>query len=66
MAGRIVTELIVTELIAAEVCPDCGSRQVRAVDPGWFRVDLDRRAELDDGFLDRLDLECRDCGLVFG
>ncbi len=52
-------------MIVAEVCPGCGSLEVRAGEPGWFRVELDRRADLDDGVLERLEFECRDCRLVW-
>jgi hypothetical protein len=48
-------------IIVAEACPDCGSLDVRAIEPRWFRVALDRRGEIDDGWVERLEFCCRDC-----
>lgn len=48
-----------------EVCPDCGSLDVRAVEPRWFTVEFDRRVEVDavdDGWVERLEFGCRECG----
>ncbi len=53
-------------IVVAEVCPACGSLDVRAREPRWFRIDWERRAAVDDGTLDRLELGCRDCGLAWG
>ena len=55
-------------MIVAEACPGCGSLDVRAVEPRWFAVDLDRRAELDSaesdgGWVELLEFACHDCGL---
>ena len=65
-------------MIVAEACPACGSLEIRAVEPRWFAVDLDRRAELDraeldsaeldsaasdGGWVERLEFACRDYGL---
>jgi hypothetical protein len=52
-------------IIVAEVCPDCGSLDVRATEPRWFRVEFDRRSTLDDGWVERLEFECRECLLVW-
>jgi hypothetical protein len=53
-------------IIVAEVCPQCGSLDVKAVEPRWFAVELDRRAELEQGgWVDHLEFGCRDCGLVW-
>lgn len=52
-------------IVVAEVCPDCGSLDVRATEPRWFRVDFARRGDLDDGWVERLEFECRDCRLVW-
>lgn len=56
-------------IVVAEVCPQCGSLDVRATEPRWFRLDLDRRADLDrpadDGWVDRLEFGCRDCGVAW-
>jgi acetone carboxylase gamma subunit len=47
--------------IVAEVCPGCGSLDVRAAEPRWFRVEFERREATDDGWLERLEFSCRDC-----
>ncbi|MDY0911043.1 hypothetical protein [Microbacterium sp. CFBP9034] len=47
--------------IVAETCPECGSLDVRATEPKWFLVEFDRRVDLDDGWVERLEFECRDC-----
>lgn len=52
-------------IIVAEVCPECRSLDVRATEPRWFQVALERRGELDEGWVDRLVFECRDCGGVW-
>lgn len=55
-------------IVVAEVCPQCGSFDVRATEPRWFRVDLDRRVQLDgsdEGWVDRLEFGCRDCGVAW-
>ncbi|SBS70104.1 hypothetical protein [uncultured Microbacterium sp.] len=49
--------------VSAEVCPSCGSFDVRAIEPRWFQVDVDRRSELDRGWAEHIDFACRDCGL---
>lgn len=53
--------------VSAEVCPSCGSLDVRAIEPRWFQVDVDRRAEFDaeleKGWAEHIDFACRDCGL---
>ena len=51
--------------IVAEICPHCGSLDVRATEPRWFQVALDRRGELDEGWVERLEFGCRDCGLLW-
>lgn len=50
-------------IVVAEVCPQCRSLDVRATEPRWFAVEFARRGELDDGWVDRLEFECRDCGI---
>ncbi len=52
-------------MIVAEMCPHCGSLDVRATEPGWFRVEWDRRDALDGGWVDHLEFGCRDCGLTW-
>jgi hypothetical protein len=52
-------------IIVAEVCPQCGSLDVRATEPPWFAIELDRRAELDDGWIDRIEFACRVCEHVW-
>jgi hypothetical protein len=50
-------------MIVAEMCPECGSLDVRVSEPRWFRIEWDRRGELDDGWVERLEFVCRDCDL---
>jgi hypothetical protein len=50
-------------IVVAEVCPQCGSLDARATEPTWFRIEWERRDDLDDGLVDRVEFECRDCGL---
>ncbi|WP_164861874.1 hypothetical protein [Microbacterium sp. CPCC 204701] len=50
-------------MIVAEACPECDSLEVRTVEPRWFAVGLDRRAELDQGWVERLEFACHECGL---
>jgi hypothetical protein len=52
-------------IVVAEICPGCSSLDVRATEPRWFRVEFDRRGDLDDGWVERLEFECRDCRLVW-
>jgi endogenous inhibitor of DNA gyrase (YacG/DUF329 family) len=52
-------------ILVADVCPQCGSPDVRATEPRWFRIEWDRRGDLDDGWVDRLEFCCRRCGLVW-
>jgi len=52
-------------IVVAEVCPWCGSLDVRASEPRWFRIEWERRGHLDDGSVDRLEFCCRDCGLAW-
>ncbi|WP_160150825.1 hypothetical protein [Microbacterium timonense] len=52
-------------IIVTEVCPQCGSFDVRASEPAWFRVEWERRAELDPPWVDGLEFACRECGLVW-
>jgi hypothetical protein len=48
-------------IIVAEACRHCGSLDVRAVEPPWFEVELERRDMLDEGWIELLEFECRDC-----
>ena len=32
--------------VTAELCPECGSLDVKAIEPRWFAVDVERREEL--------------------
>jgi predicted RNA-binding Zn-ribbon protein involved in translation (DUF1610 family) len=50
-------------IVVAEVCPQCGSLDARASESTWFRIEWERRDDLDDGLVDRVEFECRDCGL---
>jgi hypothetical protein len=51
--------------VSAEVCPACGSLDVRAAEPRWFQVDLDRRDQLDDGWAEWIEFGCHECGIVW-
>lgn len=52
------------ETTIVEVCPGCGSLDVRAAEPRWFAVEVERRAEIGaDRWVERLELSCRECGL---
>ncbi|MDW4571256.1 hypothetical protein R8Z57_00515 [Microbacterium sp. M3] len=51
-------------MIVAEVCPGCGSLDVRATEPRWFRIEWERRTVVDEHWVD-LEFGCRDCGLVW-
>ncbi|MET0161013.1 MAG: hypothetical protein ABWY55_09370 [Microbacterium sp.] len=48
---------------AVEVCPVCSALDVRAVETGWFVVELDREDEL-RGAAARpaVQFACRECG----
>ncbi|MFE1644588.1 hypothetical protein [Microbacterium sp. P01] len=51
--------------VTAEVCAECGSLDVRAVEPQWFTVGFDRRDELHEhvaSHVEGLEFGCRDCG----
>lgn len=52
-------------MIVAEMCPECGSLDVRVSEPRWFRIEWDRRGALDDGWVERLEFVCRDCDLTW-
>ncbi|UYK41138.1 hypothetical protein [Microbacterium terricola] len=56
-----------TRSVVVEMCPGCGSLDVRVVEPHWFAIDLERRRELghEQGWVDRLEFGCRDCGLLW-
>lgn len=54
--------------VTAEMCPQCGSFDVRAAEPRWFAVDIDRRGELgswDSDWVERIEFECRECGTAW-
>jgi hypothetical protein len=47
------------------MCPECGSLDVRVVEPRWFGPDLDRRRELqswDSDWAEHIEFGCRECG----
>ena len=48
---------------SVETCPVCGSVDVRAVEPGWFLLELDRGAELRDAVV--VEFTCRECGSLW-
>ncbi len=47
-----------------EMCPGCGSLDVLVAEPRWFVIDVERRAVIgaDEGWVERLEFGCRDCG----
>ena len=51
--------------VTAEMCPDCGSLDVRAAEPHWFAVDVERRSSWDSDWTDRIEFGCRDCGAAW-
>jgi hypothetical protein len=46
-------------VVTAEICPQCGSLDVVAIEPRWFAVDVDRRADI--GWVDQVEFGCRGC-----
>ncbi|MBN9175563.1 MAG: hypothetical protein J0I70_15575 [Microbacterium sp.] len=52
-------EDVAVAVVTAEVCPQCGSLDVRVVEPVWFAVELARGHELRD--TERVEFVCRDC-----
>jgi hypothetical protein len=55
--------------MTAEMCPQCGSYDVQAVEPQWFAVDVERRSELrswDSDWVERIEFGCRECGAAWG
>lgn len=66
--GATVTLMNTRSVVAAEKCPECGSFDVRAIEPRWFAVEFDRRNELrseDSGWVERIEFGCRDCSTVW-
>lgn len=56
--------VIDSETSLIETCPGCGSVDLRAIEPRWFAIELERRSEVqDDGRVVRVEFGCRDCGL---
>jgi hypothetical protein len=54
--------------VTAEMCPQCGSYDVQAVEPRWFAVDVERRSELrswDSDWVERIEFGCRECGAAW-
>lgn len=50
-----------------ELCPGCGSLDVRVMEPRWFTIEVERRAlfGVDEGWVERLEFGCRDCGILW-
>jgi hypothetical protein len=47
------------------MCPECGSLDVRVIDPRWFAVEVGRRSEFqswDSDWVERIEFGCRECG----
>jgi acetone carboxylase gamma subunit len=56
-------------VVTAELCPECGALDVRASEPRWFVVEVDRRSEFgaqDPDWVERIEFTCRDCGAAWG
>ena len=51
--------------IAAEMCPVCTSVDVRAREPDWFAIELDRGPELRGQDAFEVEFACRECGSVW-
>ena len=53
--------------VTAEMCPQCGSLDVKAVEPRWFAVDVERRSELhrDADGVECIEFGCRECGAAW-
>ena len=52
-------------VVTAEMCPECGSLDVRAAEPRWFAVEIERRSSWDSDWADRVEFGCRDCGAAW-
>ncbi len=46
-----------TVLVAPEVCPVCGSGEVRVIDADWFAIELERSDQLRE-----VTFACHECG----
>ena len=51
--------------VAAEMCPECGSLDVRAAEPRWFAVEVERRSSWDSDWAERIEFGCRECGAAW-
>jgi hypothetical protein len=55
-------------VVAAEKCPECGSFDVKVIEPRWFAIELDRRSEIrspDPHWVECIEFGCRDCSAVW-
>ncbi|MEZ3159621.1 hypothetical protein AB1K54_03645 [Microbacterium sp. BWT-B31] len=46
--------------VSAEACPECASLDVRAIEHGWFVLDLEREDELRESG-PAVEFACREC-----
>ncbi len=51
--------------VTAEMCPECGSLDVRAAEPRWFAVEVERRSSWDSDWAERIEFGCRECGAAW-
>ncbi len=57
-----------SSVVTAEMCPECGSLDVKAVEPRWFAVEVARRGELrswDSDWVERIEFGCLECGAAW-
>jgi hypothetical protein len=47
------------------MCPECGSLDVRAAEPRWFAVEVERRSSWDSDWAERIEFGCRECGAAW-
>jgi hypothetical protein len=64
-ASAVTGSEVTAHPVTAESCPECGSFDVRAVEPRWFAVDVERRSSWDSDWADRIEFGCRECGWVW-
>ncbi|GAA1958190.1 hypothetical protein GCM10009776_20630 [Microbacterium deminutum] len=68
MKAEVRGSMVTPSAVTAETCPECGSLDVRASEPRWFAVDVDRRSDLrswDSDWVERIEFGCRECGVVW-
>jgi acetone carboxylase gamma subunit len=66
--SSVTGSMVTAGAVRPESCPECGSLDVRAAEPRWFAVEVDRRSELrswDSDWVERIEFGCRDCGAAW-